>query len=825
MLPEDLTGSYCRYKADTNHFTTWLVETAASCGTTLSIPVGNQLTPPHILPISQYPILAQAIAKANIPLPTSIEAAVKRAISLREQCANAFRAHSDDITSNNGHDHFIIVLKNTLEHLKPSSINTSMLQDSFRNQIYQGKPDLSVKNHKVPSMVNRFEALSVEHGDHNEQDQRENVHASIPVSQKKSHNTSTGKNPPEFSASLGEDEATEDLLQVWCLLYDLNNLRGFVKETWLGYVDGSIDAITAGVTTNAALVLGRTFMRELIAANYRCFRSWDNLSHILFTAISLYDGYDAYKPEQAGDWFNYQVLSIAERTFRHTTMLLNRCLLELDNRQDAILYDFDEARKATVATSSIEYQARSARDKWEFSWMVLFDVLQESKFGMFCDYSSGIQNKSEIELSMRDMLRTQKVSIWHAFNAQVFLDIRSTIAGCPHSPYNDLRMTVLRAKKNIGAYFKFSSVRSNPSWSKGHEDHCRAFLNSLNLYINDPIAAQWRHCDKVGPHEDFYHFKANPIDACLTMYDISLSVHRDGMAYLAGLGAVVPALYVYRLLQITPNTAQVHWPDLEEFLRLHNEDFIFIGGQPANLQECFKKLQIFHGAKASSWAKDARPGVVKRSLKQRCMMVKSSAHMALTFLKAMGTSGLAVDYSVDMIEKVFHCLRSIPNTSQDDQAEEAPSKPLRNRKQSSSENSDKYITAMELLTKMRNQMMTEEPDLIFNYYGLSLHCAAFLEELIEPGCRVVEQYTPHVSIPSSGYRPLVVLIYALAAVVESETLSQSLRMRGSLTDTEYLRRAAKIMAKHAKDNGNKACKELRAFSRKAKLGGVESSKE
>lgn len=47
MLPKFLVGSYKRYKADTDLFTAWLVETAAKAGHQLEL--GRQTTEERVL--------------------------------------------------------------------------------------------------------------------------------------------------------------------------------------------------------------------------------------------------------------------------------------------------------------------------------------------------------------------------------------------------------------------------------------------------------------------------------------------------------------------------------------------------------------------------------------------------------------------------------------------------------------------------------------------------------------------------------------------------------------------------------------------------------
>jgi hypothetical protein len=76
------------------------------------------------------------------------------------------------------------------------------------------------------------------------------------------------------------------------------------------------------------------------------------------------------------------------------------------------------------------------------------------------------------------------------------------------------------------------------------------------------------------------------------MYDLNLKMQDMGLAVINAWVTVTPMLYLYNLIDNTASVPQVDWPDLDEFLKLHNENSIFIGGRPKDLEETYKKLHL-----------------------------------------------------------------------------------------------------------------------------------------------------------------------------------------------------------------------------------------
>src|SRR5271170_7932950 len=171
MLPAFLTGSYKRYKEDTNVFTTWLSKAAIACGwNARDLPEANSAksqsqsdapskevrlkgrarklakeaaakdvanaesskkTANQTLPAKNYRVTgkiilqqAEIVAKSKnplIPLPANVLRVLERAINARRRCSAWFRKTGvDNHYSDAGHLYFIDVLEKALGILKPN---------------------------------------------------------------------------------------------------------------------------------------------------------------------------------------------------------------------------------------------------------------------------------------------------------------------------------------------------------------------------------------------------------------------------------------------------------------------------------------------------------------------------------------------------------------------------------------------------------------------------------------------------------------------------------------------------------------------------------
>lgn len=252
MLPEFLAGSYKRYKQDTALFTTWLANTAASCGykpeatkrrhseqpapvktsaaTSYSdVPKPARLKgkerkiakdaaakakkangdiseaqPPSTVKyaittaelLRQAEAVTQSRARSRVQMPANLRAVVERAIRARQRCSEWFqKSEVHNKYADNQHTHFIETLKRSLKILEPC------VEEAERSAGTHGKRAEPSFEGSI-KVANSFAALNVEDLLDVDPSEVSEVAAAVNVAQK----TKPSKDGPVISAYELEDE-------------------------------------------------------------------------------------------------------------------------------------------------------------------------------------------------------------------------------------------------------------------------------------------------------------------------------------------------------------------------------------------------------------------------------------------------------------------------------------------------------------------------------------------------------------------------------------------------------------------------------------------
>ncbi|GAQ45756.1 hypothetical protein AtubIFM55763_004873 [Aspergillus tubingensis] len=192
MLPGFLQSSYARYKADTNTFATWLLETANQCG--------------------YRPTLS-----ATVPTANKILTIAKRTIKLRKTVTSWFLGRGDT-ANNKRHARFITALEQICDTLQWNTAQPSKT-DAKQPQSMPEEPEDIPETRSAPAASKKVVKVTVV---------AEENEAADPY--------------------LGHL-----FFKTLCLLQDLDNMRKFNSITWSEYRDKKIDLMNAAIVTDSAL--------------------------------------------------------------------------------------------------------------------------------------------------------------------------------------------------------------------------------------------------------------------------------------------------------------------------------------------------------------------------------------------------------------------------------------------------------------------------------------------------------------------------------------------------------------------------------------------
>ncbi|KAL1966517.1 hypothetical protein VTN77DRAFT_4439 [Rasamsonia byssochlamydoides] len=491
MLPNFLFGSYKRYKADTDLFTAWLVETATKAAFTGS---------PWQSLLASLGLLQRRLSHFH-----HITDVARRAISTRKRCAAWFQNQTDARQANSAHSHFINVLEEALALLGVADREIHLEHPEPHPQ--PGRNPSPPGQNPLIDLENRFSALEVEEC----RTSNENVHQSGPKPQ---------KTPPLQRYEI-DDQFENDWVEIFasfCLLEDMQRIRDFLQATWVEYREAQIDLITAAVTTNTAFDLVRITCDEFMD-DYPSLRGTMDLSQLMYNTGCFMRGADPAKKQHPEDPFNIAVADIVEWCLVQTTLIL-------ESFTRVIIPDSVPWFKKDYYQSSL-FGGRP-------SHYVYFVFLERFQIKLLVE--------DEFTRGVRDMVKTKHVPVWLAFAAQVILDTHRILGPNVSQPFQELRLTGLRTKKTLEEDMRqFSDIvyrtitddmfdiapKEAPrdeefSFLKTYPILCGLLMFSINLkmqqmgisYVN-PAPLYWEDMEKVIDFHDENHISmgGKPKDA------------------------------------------------------------------------------------------------------------------------------------------------------------------------------------------------------------------------------------------------------------------------------------------------------------------------
>ncbi|KAL1985781.1 hypothetical protein VTN96DRAFT_7403 [Rasamsonia emersonii] len=589
MLPKFLVGSYKRYKADTDLFTAWLVETAAKAAAA----DGTCVNSLYRIPLAELTTLARAVAKAAITVPSHIADVARRAISKRKQCAVWFQNRTDacsgEVQANVAHSHFINVLEEVLALLGVA--------------VHQG-PHPHVKKRSSPlsqnpltDLENRFSALEVEESRTADEDATQ-----------RGQKAQKTQPPPRCEIDDQFEDGGAEIFESFCLLEDMRRIRDFLQATWTEYREAQIDLMTAAVTTNTAFDLVRTTCDDFMDA-HPSLRGSMVLPQLMYATGCIMRGEDPGKKHHPDDPFNIAVADIAEWCLLHTTLIL-------------------ESFVGVIVPGSIPW---FRKDFYKKRFQV--KLLVEDEF------TGGI----------RDMVKTKHVPVWLAFAAPVILDTHRILGPNISQPFQELRLTGLRTKKTLDGVSQRSLSMIRLTWPTCDKD-MRRFTDTVYGAVTDDMFAI---APKEAPRdEEFSFLKTHPILCGLLMFSFNLNMQQMGIPHVNSWGSVVSLAYLYNLIQQT-GFEPLYWEDMEKVIEFHDEKHIFIGGKPKDVNDTYKKLWLAMGFAPSSFAPKGQRKMMDRPLKKVTpRLLKTTSVVAAVFQERYCGSG-SIDLSARNVGQIL----------------------------------------------------------------------------------------------------------------------------------------------------------------------------
>ncbi|OKL55762.1 hypothetical protein UA08_09044 [Talaromyces atroroseus] len=822
MLPEFLQSSYARYKADTNTFAIWLLETASRCGyrpSTLSAPVPTakegkskrkgKSDDPDADPSLHYRAttkdlqkLADVIAHSALTVPKSVLIIAKRAIKLRKAVTSWFLGQGDS-TNNRRHAHFIDVLEQICDALE-WKINTPPKPDAK-----QSLPTSEAHSDDADAdrFVNKFAVLTVE-------EPQDTAQAQPTPAESKKVVKVTVVEEEEDDNEAADSHFSRLFFKTLCLLQDLNNMRKFISVTWSEYRDKKIDLMNAAVVTDSALQLARDLVKE-VEEDWRTSLTGekDDVQTLVYNYAVLTRGMSAAPSTEIGLPYNRNMADIADWCYIPTKVLLESFASVL---QDNHLPVFKKEYFGTYNLKA-DRERMSVGQKFSEDKIILLSILPE--FCMLDTFQIQMPTEDTITRGLTEFAKTKRVTMWLCFFSQIFLDVHHIMRYSTLGAFEDLRVSGLRIQKTIDDYLQLSTTHPQPKfWPKESDEEIRNIGMTVKSWIIQDLFLDIRvrsGIDKVGsPPEKHALLSQHAILCGLFLFNLNTRMQFVGQQLVTQWYDVQQLAFLHNLVINSPTHKDLRWHDMDAFIKIHGESHIFIGSRPENAKESLNRLELATGiSSVANFARDSRSKRFHAPDGKAPRVLKPTTTVAnLFFTQYVG--GSEKDGGICHIDRVLDELsQNSKLESSSNELRRANPEFFIARKWSNTHN----IDTLHLLAFLKTKLFEEEPIILYNYFGMHKRSVELLRLIRDKEHHKFVQYFPSPYIPDDSFiSNIVILIHHVAQGSARNARAMGLASGGAEVMSRIVMSAGDVMREYLKKNGDVACKELRVFCKNKK---------
>jgi hypothetical protein len=703
MLPEFLFSTYKQYKTDTDKITTWLVETAKKCGYKSAFldpnasgedAPGQNGKPPKLkgrarklardaaaaekkapgtasavngvekkftVPVREFEVMAEHIARsqdASLKIPRGFINLMKRCIKTRRGTSDWFQENVPDTTADEAdsterHLHFANVLQRTLQTLLP-------VDELRKSDNTAGEPsaNTSATEPTRSDLANAFSLLKV---DEAEDEDFDPLTALVPAAGF-GENKAPAPQRVRYQADM-EDDGEEWFFALHCFFFDMHELRIFLAVLWSVYKAGQVDLATAAVTTNTAYDLMRRaeddFNKEMRIPKEYAGRFPDgSVVELYYIDSCLRVGLE---PKDLGGRtiVDFERWLIVQESFQ----LPYRLLVSFSEATNQ-LGSLPVTRPAEIGTYTpgIDRAKLDPKELSEQDGGLLMDFL--TTVGPYVSVGD-TPNDDELMRGIQAMLSKKKgkIPLWLVFAAQNYLDIHHILMKHADGPLDDLQEFAREAQSTLREHFTFlqdhslSTLRTKKSENYVHDTLKEieewALEDRLMKIMKQEIGKGKQKLGRTGKTRTWKPnelLKMHPLLCGMMKYSFHLQLQWEGVRLLNETG-VMTAAHLYNALKrcgYLPEGCQ--WEDMDLLIEMHGRQDIFLGDFPTTIEDCTKRLAMFQGVSAQTFANNRRRGGQQVIFSKNGGRVLKQASPIASIFRNRFLSGGSVDFSIASVE-------------------------------------------------------------------------------------------------------------------------------------------------------------------------------
>lgn len=737
MLPSFLTGTYQQYKKDTDDIATWLATTAKSFGYASDLlpddkqsvhkkPKAKSKSKPktkkqlrdaarriprqqreYIIPIKEFLSLAAYIAghvKAPFKIPHSALSTLKRAIEARRKSNVWFRTNEKDDDSDEGHAHFIGILEEVHDILKPHSSPSTegaasgdldvdnlfanlQLEEPSETFLNAPGPDRNA-THPVPRI--RYEAEPMK-------------------------------------------ERSEMLFAAFSLFNDIWKIHVFLQNMWEQYHKGDLDLITVSITSNTAIDVVRRLEQEFFD-RFPSAKDPEQVINMLFHFKCLMQRIQPDpKPEHAGNIpFNIDMYETAQFLLMDTLTLLSAFA-------DVVTPNHVPIHKPGFFGI---YNPKADRKRMSDAQKFQEDkIIWTAVFTDFCFLAKSTKNipaEDELTRGIRIMVNDKKLNIWTLFAARLFIDVHHLLRSELDIPFKQLQDLGTKIKDSWAMTVRFRGDLELETWPPQNDMVIEENLIKVieSWLFEDPIQASMKRVVRNVPLPEgqFRLFRQHPLLCGLFAFSLRMRAQEYGVAYVNAWGGVLYTSHLYNAVR-QDGYCQAPWMDMEMLIGMQTAEKVFVGGRPTNTDAYMKHFALSMGYSATQYARNRRgQGAVASRMGPRGLGAVGELSNILRDRYCENAD--LHDWSLDTIEKVLNANYEVDIDADDDGEEPEPGVTFVNLKSRDKKMAKEHLrkkfrqsaqlSPVEMLYALTISMSQEVPLLSFDYFGLHRSCWSVL---------------------------------------------------------------------------------------------------
>ncbi|KXT15453.1 hypothetical protein AC579_10607 [Pseudocercospora musae] len=703
-------GRYDLYKEGSDRLVRWVVKTALTCRRSIVKLSRNKVSVKDLLKCAE---LISTWDHPPIEVPFAMIELAADVIAGRSTAVDFYSSHQQkseaERASDAGHIHFVRALMQVRDSLQKAR---SRRKSKAKKHFPKSMGDEGDADRTTDHLSNLFDHLQVE---------EPSIEAWSKPTRKKAESATQLVSEP---ITLEVNEQEEKRFALWCLLQDMEELRAFIKQTWLEHRNcNTVSLVAASAVAETGFGIMRRMEADFVL-KYPDLDTHQNALRFLVLAGGWNpDGLPPWDVREDEDKVRSVVLSPKYATQRLLFPIGGGILYELCDHWRKMGGDIN-TRLMNDEKGVIDYDhphhpsAEIFRHPFaRMMWKLFPDI-----------YRWTFEDKKQMEFS-RGILDMRKRGLCPSISLACLVQCYSDIDEIMHDRLSISHSMLLnRTTSGRAAYQKYDTLHKDVPGDATDAKDIAEWRSQLELLVEfaercEEIKGDSNGSTRIG---DWDWLPANlhkslPAYAGEWIARQQFCQHHQGVIIANNAGVILCIAFLYRAARHMGMLTS-KWIDMEWFLKAHNKDRLYVDGsdQQTGLDSFLRRWHLAFGVTAAMFSsaglqsRAARQAFSRNRYNARLPVLHTSSNLAqMTYDHNRAEGDRSSDLGIDIAEKIIEKLAAKSNAH----------KSARNTSQ------QVQCTGIKLLQTFKATRIADEEALSFDYTSFWNSCAQLLSKI------------------------------------------------------------------------------------------------